>query len=59
MVKKIEGNIVKCINCGSYLEYEDSDVKTEERGYGVGTYAGETYMAKLITCPKCSRLIEL
>lgn len=59
MVKKIEGNIVKCINCGSYLEYEDSDVKTEERGYGVGTYAGETYMAKLITCPKCGRLIEL
>lgn len=51
--------MVKCVCCGSYITYSDSDVKTEERGYGVMTYAGETYMAKLIRCPKCGQEIEV
>ena len=36
-----------------------SDIKTEERSYDVMTYAGETYIAKIITCPKCGREIEV
>lgn len=59
MIKILDGNIVKCSHCGAYLTYEDSDIKTEERSYGVASYTGETYMAKLITCPKCNNKIEL
>ena len=59
MVKILKGNIVKCSDCNSFLKYDDSDITTEERGYGVGTYYGETYMAKIITCPKCNKKIEL
>ena len=47
MIKIYEGNITKCYRCNSYIEYSDSDISTEERGYGVGTYAGETYLAKM------------
>lgn len=56
---KIINNVVKCYGCGSYVKYDESDIKTEERGYGVGTYAGETYMAKVIICPKCGKKIEV
>lgn len=56
---KIVNNVVKCHNCGSYIEYEQEDIKTEERSYEVMTYAGETYMAKIITCPKCGSKIEV
>ena len=59
MIRILEQNIVKCPHCGAYLTYEDSDITTEERGYGVGTYYGETYMAKIITCPKCGKKIEV
>ncbi len=59
MAKIYEGNIVKCCGCNSYIEYSDSDISIEERGYSVGTYAGETYMAKIITCPKCGKKIEI
>ena len=59
MIKVLDRNIVKCLHCGTNLSYEDSDITTEERGYGVGTYYGETYMAKIITCPKCNKKIEL
>lgn len=59
MIKVLDWNIVKCPHCGTNLSYEDSDITTEERGYGVGTYYGETYMAKIITCPKCNKKIEL
>ena len=53
------GNITKCSHCGKYIEYSLSDVKTEERGYGVGTYNGETYMANIIICPNCGKKIEV
>ena len=56
---KVVNNVVKCLCCSAYVEYDESDIKTEERGYGVGTYAGETYMAKIITCPKCGRKVEI
>ena len=59
MIKVLDRNIVKCPHCGTNLSYEDSDITTEERGYGVGTYYGETYMAKIITCPECNKKIEL
>lgn len=59
MIKILVGNIVKCSHCGAYLTYEDSDIKTEERSYGVGTYGDETYWAKVITCPKCNNKNEL
>ena len=59
MIDIYSGNMVKCVCCGSYITYSDSDVKTEERGYGVMSYAGETYMAKLIRCPKCNNDIEV
>ena len=59
MVKIYEGNIVKCMNCSKYITYSDSDIEKVERGYGVATYAGETYMAKIITCPKCGSKIEV
>lgn len=51
-------NIVKC-SCGAILQYTNEDIKTVERGYSVQSYAGETYMAKIITCPKCKREIEV
>ena len=56
---KVVNNVVKCPHCSSYVEYDESDIKTEERSYDVMTYAGETYMAKIITCPKCGRKVEL
>lgn len=51
-------NIVKC-SCGAILQYTNEDIKTVERGYGVQTYGGETYMAQIITCPKCKEKIEV
>ena len=56
---KIVTNIVKCHTCGSYLEYSDSDIETKEMSYGVGTYQGETYMGRLVTCPKCGKKVEI
>lgn len=56
---KVINNVVKCPHCSAYVKYDESDIKTEERSYGVMTYAGETYIAKIITCPKCGRKIEL
>ena len=52
-------NIVKCPCCSTYVEYDESDIKTEERSYGVMTYGGDTYVAKIITCPKCGSKIEV
>lgn len=57
-MKVLKGNICKC-QCGAFLKYDDKDIKTVEIGYNVGTYAGETYIAKIITCPICLRKIEL
>ena len=54
-----KSNIVKCGNCGSFLQYSQSDVFQQERGYDVGTYYGETYIANLITCPVCGAKIEI
>ena len=45
-MSKVVNNVVKCSNCGSYIQYEDNDVYTRECGYGVGTYYGETYTGK-------------
>ena len=59
MAKVLGKNVVKCIWCNSYLEYEASDIEEKELSYSVGTYNGETYMAKLITCPNCKRKIEV
>ena len=59
MVKKLEGNIVKCSKCRSYLEYRTSDIEEKECSYGVQSYAGETYMGKFITCPSCGNKIEV
>jgi DNA-directed RNA polymerase subunit RPC12/RpoP len=59
MVTVYNGNIVKCPYCGTYLEYSGSDILEEERGYGVGTYAGETYMAQYIICPHCNKKVDL
>lgn len=59
MIKIYEGNITKCNRCNSYIEYSDSDISIEERGYGVGTYAGETYRVKIIVCPKCGKKLEI
>ena len=56
---KVVNNVVKCLHCSAYVEYDESDIKTEYRSYGVMTYAGETYIAKIITCPKCGRKIEV
>lgn len=56
---RILDNVVKCGYCGAYIEYSPSDIETVERGYGVQTYAGETYTASVIRCPKCGHIIEL
>lgn len=56
---KVINNVVKCYGCGSYIKYNESDINTEERGYGVMSYAGETYTAKIIVCPKCGKKIEV
>lgn len=58
MAKVLGENIVKC-GCGKHIEYGASDITTNECGYGVGTYQGETYMGKFITCPNCGRKIEV
>ena len=59
MAKLLGKNVTKCSNCGSYLEYDETDIETKEMSYGVGTYNGETYMGKLVTCPKCGDKIEV
>ena len=55
----IVNNVTKCYTCGSYVQYDPSDIETEEMSYGVGTYQGETYMGKTVKCPKCGRKIEI
>ena len=57
-MKVLRGNIKEC-RCGAFLKYDKNDIEEVERGYDVGTYAGETYIAKIITCPICLRKIEL
>lgn len=52
-------NVVKCHRCSSYIKYEPSEIEEKERTYSVQSYAGETYVAKLITCPKCGDKIEV
>ena len=59
MAKVLGSNVVKCHRCGSYTEYGETDIETKEMSYGVGTYNGETYMGKLVTCPKCGNKIEV
>ena len=59
MANVYNGNMVKCPHCGSYVEYSSSDITTREQGYGVGTYNGETYMAKFVRCPRCGKEIEV
>ena len=59
MVKILGSNTTKCHTCGSHLEFDDSDIETREMSYGVGTYNGETYMGKFITCPRCGNKIEV
>ena len=59
MAKLLGKNVTKCHRCGSYLEYDETDITTKECGYGVGTYQGETYMGKFITCPNCGKEIEV
>ena len=56
---KVINNVVKCYGCGSYIKYSESDINTEERCYGVMSYAGEIYRAKVIVCPKCGKKIEV
>ena len=51
-MKVLRGNIKEC-RCGAFLKYDKNDIEEVERGYDVGTYAGETYIAKIITCPIC------
>lgn len=58
-MKVLGKNVIKCHNCGSYLEYDEADIETKEVCYSVQTYAGETYMGKFITCPKCGNKIEV
>jgi transcription elongation factor Elf1 len=58
-MSKIVDNIIKCHGCGSYIQYESSDITEKEMSYGVQSYAGETYIAKIITCPKCGKKIEI
>ncbi len=58
-MEKIVNNVVKCHNCSSYIEYEPEDIKTEERSYGVMTYANDTYTAKFVVCPKCGKKVEV
>lgn len=57
-MKVLKGSVEKC-ECGSILRYNESDIKKVEMSYGLGTYAGETYIAKIITCPVCGRKIEV
>ena len=60
MAKVIKNkNITICRGCHSYIEYDDKDITEVERSYGVQSYAGETYMAKMIVCPNCNRKIEV
>jgi len=58
-MKILKGNICQCSRCRTFLEYEDDDIESVERGYGVGTYYGETYIANIITCPTCGNKIEV
>lgn len=59
MTEVYKGKIEKCSHCGAFVTYSESDIVMKEKGYGVMTYAGETYMAKTITCPKCGKEIEV
>lgn len=59
MAKVLGKNVVKCYGCSQYIEYGASDITTKECSYGIGTYNGETYMGKFITCPSCGKKIEV
>ena len=59
MIKVIKDKITKCSGCSSYLKYDQSDIETHECSYGVGTYYGETYIGKFITCPVCGKRVEV
>lgn len=49
----------KCSYCGAILKYDEEDVSTREKSYGVATYQGETYIAREITCPNCNHTLEV
>ena len=50
---KVVNNVVKCPNCSAYVEYDESDIKTEERGYESKTYK----KAIVLTESKLRRII--
>lgn len=58
MVKTVN-NVVKCYRCSSFIQYDESDINEEKYSYGLGPYAGQTYKAKIIVCPKCGNKIEI
>jgi len=58
-MKVLKGNIVKCDKCKSFLQYNDNDIEHVQMYYTVATYNGETYTAKIITCPVCKERIEV
>lgn len=57
-MKVLRGNIKEC-RCGAFLQYDKDDIEEVTKSYDVGSYYGETYVAKIITCPICLRKIEL
>ena len=59
MVKVLNKNIARCSRCNCLLEYNASDIEEKECGYGVQSYAGETYIGKFITCPNCGNKFEV
>ena len=50
---KVVNNVVKCLYCSAYVEYDKSDIKTEERGYESKTYK----KAIILTESKLRRII--
>ena len=50
---KVVNNVVKCLYCSAYVEYDESDIKTEERGYESKTYK----KAIILTESKLRRII--
>lgn len=50
---KVVNNVVKCLHCSAYVEYDESDIKTEERGYESKTYK----KAIVLTESKLRRII--
>lgn len=52
MVRKLEGKLIQCDECGAHLEYENSDV------YEAPNF-NHSHRVRYVDCPECGNSIPI